>query len=182
MRWYDAWVIHTDPTGNVKWQQVLTGPKANKEEFIQAVAPHPDGGVVGVGSCNGVAFTDNSNGWVTHFDKSGNLLWQRSIEDIDGGHSFVKSATVLVNGDILLAGGNSAATGNDAPWLMRIDAFGNFDCKESGTCLNKPPADCDDKNPCTADTCDGKLGCQHSNLADTSPCGDGKSCKIGVCQ
>ncbi|MBM4356064.1 MAG: hypothetical protein FJ109_20120, partial [Deltaproteobacteria bacterium] len=41
--------------------------------------------------------------------------------------------------------------------------------------------DCDDDNPCTADTCDGAGGCQHDAL-DGLDCSDGDVCTIGdVC-
>ncbi len=37
-------------------------------------------------------------------------------------------------------------------------------------------ADCDDHNPCTNDLCDTGTGqCDHLNLADETPCGDGDS-------
>ena len=52
-------------------------------------------------------------------------------------------------------------------------------------CLAGGAKDCNDGNPCTTDSCDGKLGCAHDNNA--SPCDDGApctlndTCKDGLC-
>lgn len=54
-------------------------------------------------------------------------------------------------------------------------------------CVAGTPLDCDDGNPCTTDTCDPILGCQHSNAADGTPCADAdlcdgtETCQSGVC-
>jgi hypothetical protein len=41
--------------------------------------------------------------------------------------------------------------------------------------------DCDDKNVCTLDTCDFKIGCKHANFPDGSGCGDIGICLGGMC-
>ena len=53
-------------------------------------------------------------------------------------------------------------------------------CK-GGKCVAGKVVDCDDGEPCTADACDGSGGCVHDKLKDGATCGDGKSCKAGVC-
>jgi hypothetical protein len=51
----------------------------------------------------------------------------------------------------------------------------------AGVCQAAPPPDCDDGNPCTADSCDPTLGCQHTPR-DGTPCDDGNACTSGdVC-
>jgi uncharacterized delta-60 repeat protein len=50
----------------------------------------------------------------------------------------------------------------------------------------QPPPDCDDGNPCTADTCDDVLGCQHTPLTgtwcdDDDVCTTGDTCQNGTC-
>ena len=47
----------------------------------------------------------------------------------------------------------------------------------SGQCVGSSPLSCDDKNPCTLDTCDAKVGCQ--NLASPGACDDGNPCTSG---
>ena len=46
-----------------------------------------------------------------------------------------------------------------------------------GACVGNVTANCDDKNPCTTDTCDPKAGCLHA--AATGPCDDGNPCTSG---
>ncbi|MBI5608843.1 MAG: hypothetical protein HY902_08170 [Deltaproteobacteria bacterium] len=49
----------------------------------------------------------------------------------------------------------------------------------NGQCAGQA-ADCDDKNPCSNDSCDPKTGCVHAN--NTNPCSDGNACTLGdVC-
>ncbi len=54
-----------------------------------------------------------------------------------------------------------------------------------GACVGSQTANCDDKNPCTTDTCDSKAGCQHANASgpcdDGNPCTAGDQCGGGVC-
>jgi len=47
---------------------------------------------------------------------------------------------------------------------------------EEGVCIGKA-IDCDDQNPCTADSCDGLGGCK--NEAQVAACDDGDPCTLG---
>ena len=50
-----------------------------------------------------------------------------------------------------------------------------------GACQLAALLDCDDQNPCTADLCDAKLGCQHPFIGGA--CSDGDACTLGdVCK
>ena len=55
----------------------------------------------------------------------------------------------------------------------------------TGTCQTGGPPNCDDGNPCTDDSCDASLGCQHANNAnlcdDGSLCTTGDVCTAGTC-
>ncbi|MCO4760183.1 MAG: hypothetical protein KC502_01685 [Myxococcales bacterium] len=59
------------------------------------------------------------------------------------------------------------------------------DACKSGKCASGTALTCDDSNPCTADSCDGVLGCQYSDTAagcsDGNACTSGDVCKSGVC-
>jgi len=46
-----------------------------------------------------------------------------------------------------------------------------------GQCAGGQPLSCDDKNPCTDDSCEPKTGCQHT--ANKKPCSDGNPCTEG---
>jgi hypothetical protein len=50
------------------------------------------------------------------------------------------------------------------------------DICQSGTCMAGAPRDCDDQNPCTADTCDPLSGCTHRTLPDGALCSDANAC------
>ncbi len=54
-----------------------------------------------------------------------------------------------------------------------------------GACVGSQLTNCDDKNPCTTDSCDSKAGCVHSNADgpcdDGNPCTAGDQCNAGAC-
>ncbi len=52
------------------------------------------------------------------------------------------------------------------------------DACTGGHCAPGSALVCDDKNPCTTDTCDGKSGCSFSN--NTNPCEDSSQCSTGA--
>ena len=62
----------------------------------------------------------------------------------------------------------------------------NDKCSD-GKCVVGKTVDCDDKNPCTKDSCDAKLGCQHPSdegaacNADDNPCTLNDACKDSKC-
>ena len=57
----------------------------------------------------------------------------------------------------------------------------------AGVCTKLKGLDCDDKQPCTTDSCAAKTGCTHEPITDGQSCSDGKyctekdSCKKGAC-
>ncbi len=58
----------------------------------------------------------------------------------------------------------------------------NGSAKDGGTGVcNKgaSPANCDDQNTCTVDSCDKLTGCLHDDVGDGKPCSDGNSCTTG---
>src|SRR6266852_6617119 len=46
----------------------------------------------------------------------------------------------------------------------------------AGTCTVGTALNCNDSNPCTTDTCDPLLGCQHRAAANGTSCSDGTVC------
>jgi hypothetical protein len=61
----------------------------------------------------------------------------------------------------------------------------NDTCKD-GTCAAGANQTCDDKNPCTDDSCDPKLGCKYTPNtnpcdADSNPCTENDACSLGTC-
>lgn len=74
--------------------------------------------------------------------------------------------------------------------LADADCYDGNPCngpQASTHCINnscvRTPMNCDDQNPCTADTCDPTLGCQHTPLPDNTSCSAGDPCNgAWVCQ
>ena len=56
------------------------------------------------------------------------------------------------------------------------DACTTDDLCSLGSCVGGPVPDCDDGNPCTADTCDTASGCRNTNVS--IPCDDGDACTV----
>ncbi len=52
---------------------------------------------------------------------------------------------------------------------------------QGGICKPGAPADCDDSNACTADTCSATQGCLHTDVADKTSCGTNMVCLSGAC-
>ncbi|NUN15526.1 MAG: hypothetical protein HUU55_18025 [Myxococcales bacterium] len=61
-------------------------------------------------------------------------------------------------------------TCNDNSVCTQVDAC------SAGVCVGASPIDCDDSDPCTTDSCDPILGCQH--IPYTGPCNDGFACTV----
>ena len=57
------------------------------------------------------------------------------------------------------------------------DSCTAFDSCTAGACAGGTPAGCDDGNPCTTDSCDPALGCEHV----TRPCADEDPCTEDSC-
>jgi hypothetical protein len=66
-------------------------------------------------------------------------------------------------------------TDNTAPCSDGSACTTNDRCV-SGSCVSGAPADCDDHNDCTDDTCEPLVGCAHVAYADATPCSDGQYC------
>ena len=172
---YNFWLVRTDSAGTVLWDNAYD---ASEYDMAQGLVATADGFALFGNSINDDG-SNKMNSWLVRTDALGNVLWTNAYSGAAQGVGF--GLVALPDGFGLVGVATEQPAGNGYGWLIRTDAFGHASCAESGTCFNKIPADCDDAKPCTADVCDGKLGCQHSNLADGSACGGGKSCKVGTC-
>ncbi len=161
----EGWFLRFDAAGQKLAQKSYNFGATNFGQF-RGVALRSDG-VLAVTGGNGTAATLN---WV---DPSGAIFGTKTWKFDNISMALAVSATP--DGGFVLGGQTTAN-------VVRVDAWGNDSCASSGICATKTAADCDDKNPCTADTCDPIKSCQHASLADASACGDGKTCKVGICQ
>ena len=75
---------------------------------------------------------------------------------------------------------------NGTPCLDATVCNGAESC-QNGTCTAGTPLNCNDNNPCTADSCDPVLGCLHTPLGEGASCSDGdicngaETCHLGLC-
>jgi hypothetical protein len=115
-------------------------------------------------------------------DGLGKTIWARKYGPQSGLLSAAMGPTVAkVSGGWATAAAVTTVQATVAH-VVRTDPWGRPDCASSGVCMAKKAADCVDKNPCTADLCDGKGGCTYTPLSDGLACAAGKICKQGVCQ
>ncbi|MBI5610799.1 MAG: hypothetical protein HY902_18115 [Deltaproteobacteria bacterium] len=165
---YQPWLVRFDSTGGVVWdkklpvtQSVLPGAFATLSDDSFMLA-----GYTFAGTASGEAQL-----WFAKINGLGAELWHSEFGGAGAQLGYVVVA--LPSGGVVVAGSD----GNKGIGLaLRVNDLGNTDCGKLGVCDGKSLADCDDGLPCTADTCDDKTGCKHSNLADGSACDDGKPC------
>ena len=182
---YDFWVVRTDAAGKLLWNKTFGGPFRDEAFGLTSLA---DGGLVLAGTKES---SDEPGGkqdcWLVRTDAGGNPLWNRTYGG--SGYDAILAVAALSDGGLALAGTTASTDLPGGPkvaglldgWLLRTDPWGHISCAEAGPCASKTLADCDDAKPCTADLCDGKTGCTHTNLTNGSACGGGKSCTAGVC-
>jgi hypothetical protein len=83
----------------------------------------------------------------------------------------LRSAVVVLNGQIVHTGCNSAADCSDG------DACTNDVCNPDGSCSHLAVV-CDDANACTIDACDSTVGCVFQPL----DCSDSNACTSDTCE
>ncbi len=134
----DVWIIKTDATGNLQWEQNYGGSGHDRAEDIRQTA---DGGYIVAGhsqSADGDVGVNKGlrDFWVFKLDAAGNLEWEKtyggSANDVaysvrqtgDGGY-IVAGFSASVNGDV------SGNKGNSDYWVLKLDAGGAIQWKRN---------------------------------------------------
>ncbi len=183
----DYWLVRTDLGGNVLWTKTFGG--AGQDVGLGLVAmPYPGFALVGTTTSKGAG---GSDGWLVRTDGDGELLWDYAYggakDDHLTGIGLVDGGPLAMVGDTLSKGAPAGDT-KAQRWLLRVDTYGNQGCMQSGACVTKGLANCDDKNVCTVDSCAPKSGCTHKPLAQGTPCATVEACTVlqicayGACQ
>ncbi len=133
----DFWVIKTDATGTIQWQNAIGG---SAYDVLYDAHQTPDGGfIIGGYSSSGISGdkTESNLGeqdyWVLKLDNTGAITWQNSLRTnkndmctsihptADGGYIIGGFSAGGINGDK-----TTASKGLDDFWILKLDATGNI--------------------------------------------------------
>ena len=133
----DYWIVKTDASGNIQWQNNIGG---NNEDRLYSIQQTSDGGYVLGGWSNSNISGDkieNSNGgydyWIVKTDALGNIQWQNTIGGSDD--DYLSSIQQTTDGGYILSGYSSSnisgdktesSNGFDDYWIIKIDSSGNI--------------------------------------------------------
>ena len=135
----DYWVVKTDATGNLQWEQNYGGSLADN---LRAIVALSNGTFLigGDAESSDSDVTDNhgsSDYWIANIDATGNILWAKSY----GANQYdvLYDIVIAPDGGFLLGGQVSPASGGDISsnygssdaWVVKIDATGNIIWEQS---------------------------------------------------
>ena len=115
----DAWLVKTDATGNMEWQQTYGGAGG---EIVYAGIQTTDGGF----ALAGPNYATGGDAWLVKTDAHGNMEWQQTY---GGSHSdYVYAVIETADGGFALAGCTEAygAVGTYG-WLVKMDVNGTME-------------------------------------------------------
>jgi hypothetical protein len=137
----DIWIVKTDATGNIVWQNTIGG-SAFEDLYENTIIQTTDGGyLVGATSGSGISGdkTENTNGandyWIIKLNASGNIQWQNSIGGInsddllaicqttDGGFMLGGESKSNISGDKTENNIDVAMLTHDY-WIVKTDSAG----------------------------------------------------------
>ncbi|MBK7853782.1 MAG: hypothetical protein IPJ79_01700 [Bacteroidetes bacterium] len=123
---YDYWIVKTDGSGSVQWQNTLGG---NFDDYLYSIQQTTDGGYILAGfSSSNISGdkTENSNGgsdyWIVKTDATGNIQWQNTIGG--NGNDAPYSSNKLFDGGYIIGGWSSSNISGD----KTENSNGGYDC------------------------------------------------------
>jgi len=138
---YDYWIVKTDSTGNIQWQNTIGGSDA---DFLYSIQQTADGGyILGGYSNSGISGdkTENTNGgtdyWIVKTDSLGNIQWENTIggaendelisikQSTDGGYILGGSSDSDISGDKTENNWDTTLITSDF-WIVKTDGIGNI--------------------------------------------------------
>ncbi|MBK7886631.1 MAG: T9SS type A sorting domain-containing protein [Bacteroidetes bacterium] len=139
---YDYWILKTDSSGNIQWQNTIGGGWNDRHSSIEQTV---DGGyILGGTSLSDISGdkTENRMGgddyWIVKIDSFGNIQWQNTIggndndqlstlqQTIDGGYILGGSSLSGISGDKTEVG-----YGGWDYWIVKIDSTGSIQWQNS---------------------------------------------------
>ena len=133
----DYWIVKTDASGNIQWQNTMGGTGFDELQCIQQTA---DGGYILGGYSNSNSSTDKTENcmggfdyWIVKTNASGNIQWQNTI----GGNNddLLRTVQQTIDGGYILGGYSSSnisvdktenSIGNYDYWIVKTDSLGNI--------------------------------------------------------
>ena len=116
---YDFWLVKTDATGTIQWNQTYGG---TGNEYAYNVIQTDDGGYLLTGNTN--SFGEGSNDfWLVKTDGSGNMQWNQTY----GGTGSEIGLHVIQTGDggyVIAGTADSFGAGSKDIWLIETDSTG----------------------------------------------------------
>lgn len=123
----DAWVIKLDASGNMIWQRCLGGELS---EDPCGIVQTSDGGYVVMSqstSHTGDATNSTMTGdfWMVKLDASGNISWDKSIDN-NGNNDYPFDMKQTTDGGFIVVGQTEGISGYDN-WIVKLDPLGNVE-------------------------------------------------------
>lgn len=140
--YYDFWIIKTDSTGNILWQNTIGG---TQQDYLFSIIPTFDNGyLIGGYSESNISGDKNedsfgtSDYWIVKLNSTGNIEWQRTL----GGYEEDYCSSIIQTSDsgyVIAGNSRSGISGNKTVinkgsfdyWLLKIDAAGMVQWQKS---------------------------------------------------
>lgn len=163
--------------GALLWQRTTTSSYFTAHAMAMMANGHA---IVAGTSDEHAATTADPAMWFSGIDRIGNTHWTAGATK--QGRSGAYALALVGPGDLVLVGWREVLKGIRIGQIVRSDPWGHTDCKAAGKCSGATGTSCDDKNPCTSDFCDPKLGCRNIVVGDQACAATAYADIIGSCQ